>query len=139
MDTDAAKEELATAYTDSIVTSVLGVETYQAPTEDDAARYTAIDPALADDWEDLHWRSLKTGGYTNDRERVGGDYGGFRLPTGITPPAKAYYRAMINCIRDGQYSTVLELYDAIVKDEEIDSYAADYGVVYWSREASIKN
>jgi hypothetical protein len=108
--------------------NIVGPKVYEKPSPEDAARYEAVDPGLADDWEDLHWRALKTGGYTNDRERPGGDWGGYRLPTGITAPAKAYYRGMVDCIRDGRYSTVLELYELLLKDVEVDSFVSSLGL-----------
>jgi tetratricopeptide (TPR) repeat protein len=98
------------------------------PIEDEELneKYAEYDPDLKETWEDDYYRKAIMGDL--DLDNPGGDWGENRMTFGIAPPAKIYYRAMIDAYEMEDVDRVLQLFDAIRTDLEISIHEIPSGV-----------
>eukprot|EP01122_Echinamoeba_exundans_P009637 TRINITY_DN3453_c0_g2_i1.p1 TRINITY_DN3453_c0_g2~~TRINITY_DN3453_c0_g2_i1.p1 ORF type:complete len:683 (-),score=205.95 TRINITY_DN3453_c0_g2_i1:35-2083(-) len=98
------------------------------PIEDEELNelYESYDPDLKETWEDEYYRQAIKGDL--DLDNPGGDWGETRMSYGITPPAKIYFRAMIDAFEADDSDRIIELFEAMKTDLEISIHEIPSGV-----------
>lgn len=112
---------------------ILSLTALQPVEAEQSEIYESYDPDLKETWEDEYYRGVLKGDL--DLDAPGGDWGETRMTFGITPPAKIYFRGMIDASRDEDNATVLELFNAALNDQEIARHEIPAGMYRLAMEA----